>query len=321
MTYFGNYLKSALFNSTCPESNDAVTDSPPIRDKFADSIARLKVIVDSMQEDGFGGHTITDDMKKAIRHENIRQWSANEKVFAGVYFDTDKMISLCQEGLADWWALQTAKAYCGDLKGMQRVNTVWGPQAKHPATLNALMTWCSFPYAIKDGVTNKLRAPVLDQIFAWGADPNSSNGTIFTRTLVSSPPEIIGVYLDHGVDAAPLFKKRAELVRDGKIGAVMDIDAAIVGRTLYTKIDRETIEESKIVPAFGQNNMLRNVFNFSTRRVQEIFENTQNQYAAMVVTPFEDYNADTIKSMRRKLIKMGGAPQAFTIKMKPTLVK
>lgn len=298
-----------------------MTDSPPIRDKFADSIARLKSVIDRMQEDGFGGHTITDDMKKAIKAENMSKWSANEKVFAGVYFDTDKMISLCQEGLVDWWTLQTAKAYCGDLKGMQRVNAVWGPQAKSTATLNALMTWCSFPYSIKDGVTNKLRAPVLDQVFAWGADPNSSNGSIFTRALGSSPAEIIAVYLDHGVDAAPLFKKRAELVRDGKVGAVMDIDSAIAGRTLYTKIDRETIEESKLVPSLGNNNMLRNVFNFSTRRVQEIFENPAHDYAAMKVTPFDDYDAATIKNMRRKLIKMGGAPQNFTIRLKPTLVK
>ena len=110
-------------------------------------------------------------------------------------------------------------------------------------------------------------------------------------------------------------------MRDGKAGAVLDIDAAIRGRALYTKIDPQTIEESKLVPALGNNNMLRNVFNFSSRRVQEIFENPAHDYAAMKVTPFEDYDQETIKNMRRKLVKMGGAPYGAAIRLKATLVK
>ncbi|MDE1151368.1 MAG: hypothetical protein PW788_02430 [Micavibrio sp.] len=84
------------------------------------------------------------------------------------------------------------------------------------------------------------------------------------------------------------------------------VKKVVAGKTLYAKVDDETLMAVKFIPEGSGLAIFRSIFNFHARRVNEVFENGSK--AAMSNAPFSEYSPEAIGFAAQKLETLGGKP-------------
>jgi hypothetical protein len=252
--------------------------------------------------------------------EKKEGWDNSRIIFTLGQLDLDVMIACSRAGFIPWWPVLNARVAFGDLAGVNKVHAAYteDPGKGEIPGLNSSLTWGCHPYVITDGVSTKLELPVVQQLLAWGADPNYENGDYFEKTLRGAPAGIIGAFLDHGAFPVTAFRVLDEqTAKDPKQAA--KIQEALAGRSLYAKLDDQILAELQHVPGPEGGGVFRTLFNFRARRVNEIYEYGRDRKAVMNGIGFDEYDQEALAAARARLEKLGGHPAPAVTVDKPRL--
>ena len=267
------------------------------------------------------------DENRAARLEGafakMSGWSTEQKVFTVGQLEAPVLIDATRAGHLRWWEPMAGVTYFGRLDALRDLYAAMeadpGKTEKHTA-FSSTMTWGAWDYSIAEGAPPVMKPEVLSQLFDWGADPmfkDHSSSTYFDKALRSSPADIIHVFLAHGALAPLADQVRDALLKAGSYKQAGEIQKALGLGGFYTKVDNQTLMETKYIQEPGRTSTLRTVFNFGAERVSEIFESAG---AAPAITScnFDDYNRNALDVARRALEKLGGDPDwQLTLPGKP----
>jgi hypothetical protein len=161
---------------------------------------------------------------------------------------------------------------------------------------------------------------MIRQLLKWGANPNHSDGKWLEQALRLHKPDCIKPFLERG--AAPEIIQRVmdALHKEQNFTQLGRVQEALARNNSY-KVDAETLMEEKYVPDAKGGTVLKTVFNFQARRVQEIYESAPGAPVVNTV-PFAAYDAAALTLARDKLVRLGGSPRELeTAPEKPRLAK
>jgi hypothetical protein len=245
--------------------------------------------------------TIPTDVIELFRQQTAKTDGSDFAVALFSRLDTDIAIAIARGGGAPWWQPFTGKVFAGDVAGARKVwEHAVAAQAKPNAT--SAMTWISHPYTAA-GIANKIDAGVLRQLFDWGADVNEKNGEWLDKAVRT----LDGDALKEFVVRAPVkavFKAMENLpeAQQAKIQRWLQKPVS------YVKVDDATLSETKFIPDAQGGASLRTLFNFSARRISEIYEYGADRKALMTTASFDEYDSAAIEFAREKLRALGGKP-------------
>ncbi|HYD17896.1 MAG TPA: hypothetical protein VEF76_05415 [Patescibacteria group bacterium] len=245
--------------------------------------------------------TIPADVVELFRQQTAKTDGADFAVALFSRLDTDISIAIARSGGAPWWQPFTGKVFAGDLAGARKVwDNATAAQAKPNAT--SAMTWISHPYTAT-GIANKTDAAMLRQLFDWGADVNEKNGEWLEKAVRTLDGDALKEFVTRG-NVKTVFRAMENLG---------DAQRAKIQRWLqkpvtYVKVDDSTLSETKFIPDPQGGATFRTLFNFSARRISEIYEYGADRKALMTTAGFDDYDSAAIDVAREKLRALGGKP-------------
>ncbi|MDF3025579.1 MAG: hypothetical protein K0R10_2940 [Alphaproteobacteria bacterium] len=215
--------------------------------------------------------------------------------------DTQKMIVMAKAGAVHWWQPFTGKAFFGDVEAMRKIYNAAPTEARPNAT--SAMTWVSFPYKAA-GVSNKIEASVLRQLFDWGADVNEKKGEWLEKAVRQLDGEPLKEFVTRG-NIATVFKAMDGLKDEAR---QKEIQKLLQKPTSYVKVDDDTLSETKFIPDAQGGSSFKSLFNFRARRVNEVYEAPGGKTTFMTSASFDDYDSAAIDFAREKLKALGGKP-------------
>ena len=255
-------------------------------------------------------------------------WTTEQEVYACGQLDSGTLIAACREGLFMWWVPLAAMTYFGNLEGLQKIRDAMQQDPGKGSSyvdLSTTLSWGCWDYSIVAGAPPVMNPAVVNQLFDWGASPaasDHSNGTYFEKALRSSNAGVIRAFLDHGAPAEFALNVCRELINNRSYKQAALIQDAFGMGGFYTKVDDQTVMETKYISEATGESVLRTVFNFGARRVNEVFEFARGG-GTMDSCSFEDYDQKTLHVARAKLEKLGGktddAPCALDKPKRPRL--
>lgn len=273
-----------------------MADAKDIEKKVADFSEALKRIVPTG-----GGWYIPEDVKAQFQKQSHSADLNDINVAVFGQLDTEKMIALARAGAVHWWQPFTGKAFFGDLDGMKKVYNASPADARPSAT--SAMTWVCFPYKAA-GISNKIEASVLRQLFDWGADVNDKKGEWLEKAVRGLDGEPLKEFVKRG-NVATVFKAMDGLTDDPRRA---EIQKLLQKPTSYVKVDDDTLGETKFIPDAQGGSTFKSLFNFRARRVNEVFESSGAKTIFMTSASFDDYDSAAIDFAREKLKALGGNP-------------
>jgi hypothetical protein len=236
---------------------------------------------------------------------NVHSWPNERRTYTFGSFETEEVISyLRQKQLQyiNWQTLFDQKALWGkpdDLKKVYEAACEEG--AGGNINLNNSLVVSTSRIATLPGVVRIPNPEVIDAILSLGANPGVGYNQCLEE-IRKNNKDIGRVFARYCEGQKHLnFKYQADQLR-GKGDFVMyralyDLHLEY-GR--FRRVDLETLEETK------DDLKMRIIFNFSARRVTEIYE--------MVAPPvirdfsFDDYEENALHQAREKLMEIGGRP-------------
>ncbi|TAL28212.1 MAG: hypothetical protein EPN97_15270 [Alphaproteobacteria bacterium] len=255
-------------------------------------------------------------------------WTTEQDVYACGQLEPEILVSACRAGLLMWWVPMAAMTYFGNLEGLRVVHDAMekdpGKGTNKP-DLSTTLTWGCWNYSIIEGAPPVMNPDVVNQLLDWGAKPDvgeHNQGTFFEKALRTSNAGVIRAFLAHGAPVELARNVIREFINAGNYQQAAQIQDAFGIGGFYTKVDDRTVMETKYISEATGDSVLRTIFNFSARRVNEVFEFAHGG-GAMNSCSFEDYDQKTLHVVREKLEKLGGrtddAPCALDKPKRPRL--
>jgi hypothetical protein len=238
-------------------------------------------------------------------------WTTEQDIYACGQLDAGILISACRENLLMWWQPLAAMAYFGNLEGLRRIYHAMEEDAGKGTgkpDLSTTLSWGAWDYSIAPGVPPVMNPAVVRQLLDWGASPLAdtyNQGTYFEKALRTSNAGVIRAFLDHGAPAELARNVCREFINAGNYKQAAQIQDAFGMGGFYTKIDDRTVMETKYISEATGDSVLRTVFNFGARRVNEVFEFGRGG-GAMNSCSFDEYDQKTLHVAQAKLEKLGG---------------
>lgn len=273
-----------------------MADAKDIEKKVADFSEALKRVV----PEGGSWH-IPEDVKAQFQKQSHNPDLNDINVAVFGQLDTEKMIALARAGAVHWWQPFTGKAFFGDLDGMKKIYNASPAEARPSAT--SAMTWVCFPYKAA-GISNKIEASVLRQLFDWGADVNEKKGEWLEKAVRGLDGEPLKEFVKRG-NVATVFKAMDAMTDDTRRA---EIQKLLQKPTSYMKVDDDTLAETKFIPDAQGGSTFKSLFNFRARRVNEVFEGSDRKTIFMTSASFDDYDSAAVNFAREKLKALGGKP-------------
>lgn len=238
--------------------------------------------------------------------------------------DVNKMIAVCRAGGCPWWTVFTARAFFGDVDGLRKVHVAYTEDAGKSETPNmsSALTWVSFPNSLANVEKNTVTVPVLEQLMAWGADPNYDDGKWLGKVAQSLSAQHIAVFLNNGGQLAPVCAELASAYRNKHENIIKNIEGALASRMFFSKTGDDEVVQTRFLPDTLGLSSLKTVFNFSSRRVTEIYTPAQSGQATMMQVSFADMETGALEQAAEKLGALGGRKDALSATLeKPPLAK
>ncbi len=248
-----------------------------------------------------GNWYIPEDVKAQFQKQSHNSELNDMNVAVFGQLDPDKMIALARAGAVHWWQPVTGKAFFGDVEGMRKIYNATPAESRPNAT--SAMTWVCFPYKAA-GVSNKIEAAVLRQLFDWGADVNEKKGEWLEKAVRNLEGDALKEFVTRG-NVATVFKAMDSIKDEAR---QMEIQKLLQKPTSYVKVDDTTLSETKFIPDAQGGSWFKSLFNFRARRVTEVFEYGSDRKALMSTASFDDYDSQAIDFAREKLKALGGNP-------------
>lgn len=266
-----------------------------------------------------GSDTISPSLRESIKSQE--SWATDRQVATYGQLPVEKLIPLCREGLVDWWLPMTGKALLGDLEAMRKlweaIETDFGTGRKPSIDSDSVMAWLCLPDSlVSAGYPVKTTPEVFKQVFDWGAKPDHDNNKWQKLAFERLSLDCMRAFIAAGASATGVLQSLEELAASKKTEQLGRLRQAITGQNLYAKVDDDTLLEVKYIPDSARGSMLRTVFNFAARRVQEIYEPGNGAAPLMTSATFDDYASAALERAAEKLVKCGGKPQAVLDKPK-----
>jgi hypothetical protein len=275
---------------------------------WKEGVESLRERLGAIPKDG-GAENFATQLREAFRVKS--GWTTEQDVYACGQLDADILIAACRENLMMWWVPMAAMSYFGDLDGLRKIRAAMeeepGKCASKPE-LSMTLTWGCWDYSIIAGVPPVMNPSVVHQLLEWGAKPDVeeyNQGTYFEKALRTSNAGVIRAFLDHGAPPELASKVSRELLAANDYKQAAQIQEAFGMGGFYTKVDNQTLMETKYAPDTGGDAVLRTIFNFGARRVNEVFEFARGG-GAMSSCSFDDYDAPALQIAKEKLEKLGG---------------
>ncbi|MBI1215640.1 MAG: hypothetical protein GC185_07465 [Alphaproteobacteria bacterium] len=266
-----------------------------------------------MPVDDDGRPQVTENLRRTFSVLPDKNWGNDQKVFIFGQLDVDKMIPVCRAGLCPWWPVFTARAYFGDLDGLKKIHEAFtadkGKESK--PGMSATLTWLSFPHTLRKGVPNVIEPKVISQLLDWGADANYENGEWLRTALRSLETEQIRPFIEHGAALAHISRELGALRQANNRQQAEKVEAALPGAVFHTLADSESLLETRFIPGVSGMASLQTLFNFSARRVQEIYEAVHEGKVGLNSVSFADYDTAVLQKAAKKLEELGGKPDAL----------
>ena len=179
------------------------------------------------------------------------------------------------------------------------------PGSASKPSMSSALTWITFKNILHKGAESDIRPEVLEQLLDWGADPNYENGKWLRTVLRNLDSEHIRPFFTHG---ASLDHVAAELeAQKGNSKITANIRGALAGEAFTGRSGDDALVETRFIAEAGGLATLQTVFNFSARRVQEIYAPPEGQ-PALHSTPFADCDAAALTQAAKRLRELGGKP-------------
>lgn len=235
--------------------------------------------------------------------------------------DTAGLVLLAERKIYSWQEIFNAKAQHGtgdDLVAIQRAAQDQGQTIELTQALRAASK-STLPI---EGLRVEANIATVDQLLKMGADPGLDNGQLFLNTVNEGRADIGRVFARHAqgtfLDVGS-WMNWAQSNR--KIKLYNDLRDIWWDYGRFKANDRETLIETKPLP--DNTGHLRIVYNFSARRVSEIYEHSNPRQALVKDFNFDDYGPEAIEQARQKLVELGGAPSSagYTLRGKPVTPK
>jgi len=238
------------------------------------------------------------------------KWDNDRKVITFGQLPAEKLVPLCREGLLPWWVPMTGAAVLGDASSLQLLNDAMDADAGkgNKPNYSSMLTWlCMQDSFEQQRYPVKTTPEVLRLVFSWGADPNHQEGKWLGFAAERLSTECLGLFLDNAASATVILHVMDRLVSGNKSAQLNQLREALKGRSLYAKIDDDTLIEVKYVADSAKGSTLRRIFNFGAARVQEIYEPIGGS-PAMASIGFDGYAPRMLERAAEQLIKLGGNP-------------
>lgn len=238
--------------------------------------------------------------------------SVSKKIYILSQLGTEKLLPLAQDETIPWWLLMSAAAFAGDLGGMSRVYE-GAQQAGVTVEPSNALAWVAEPLELEN-IRGKGNAAVIRQLIVWKGDPNADDGKWLEKSLKTLDTASIRVLVENGAAPATVFRVMGELVNAKNFEQAARVQEALTKGELFIRIDDDTVMQTKFIPGPDGGAQLKAVFNFKSRRVNEIYESAGPQgRTAMTSVLLDDYDAAAADHARLQLQKLGGRPPEDTL--------
>jgi hypothetical protein len=247
-------------------------------------------------------------LKSAVN--DTAQWPNDRRVYTFGQLDPDKCALLCRAGHLPWWMPMTGRVVRGDIEELKQLHAAYTKDMGQGVKVDfsPMLSWVMNPTEIAPGVPTKRSPDVIRQMLKWGGDPNYSDGKWLEYALRKHEADCIKPLLEHGAASSTVQRVMEALQREQNFTQLGRVQEALA-RTSHIKIDAETVMEAKYIPDAKGTSVFKTLFNFSARRVHEIYESGQGAQATMQGIPFSDYDAEALVDARERLIRLGGTPR------------
>ena len=269
-------------------------------------IAELQVLLDQVLIEG-EKYVIPETVAagfKAMAAESDN----NRRVVTFGALDDVKIVPLCREGIVPWWLPFTGKACIGDAEALDRLKAAYTADLgkSDPPDMSSCLTWLSFANKIETYPVSAAPA-VLARVTEWGGDVNSGDGKWLVFAAKFMAAESLEVLVNAG--AAPQHMQRAleELAENKKTDQFNVVQDVLLGKTLHTKADDDTLLSVQYLPEGKGLSQLRLFFNFKAQRINEVFE-MNSGHVAMSNAGFADYAPEALRIAEEKFMALGGRP-------------
>lgn len=254
------------------------------------------------------GDELSALLKSAV--SDTAAWPNDRRVFTFGQMDTDKCILLCRAGAVPWWMPLTGRVIRGDLDETKKLYEAYSKDAGQGEKLDIspVLTWVANPSDVAPGYATKRSPAMIRQVLKWGADPNYGEGKWLEYALRKHEADCIRPLLEHGATSATVQRVMDALQREQNYTQLGRVQEALT-RTGFLKIDEQTLMEAKYVPDMKGMSVFKTLFNFRSRRVQEIYETGAGAQAVVNGVRFDDYDPDALRHARETLIRLGGSPR------------
>lgn len=238
-------------------------------------------------------------------------WTTEQDVYTCGQLEPETIVSACRAGELMWWLPMAAMTYFGNLEGLRQIYDSMkedpGKGTNQP-DLSTTISWGCWDYSIVAGAPPVMNGDVVNQLLDWGASPLAdayNQGTYFEKALRTSNAGVIRAFLEHGAPVELARNVCSEFINARNYQQAAQIQDAFGMGGFYTKVDDRTVMETKYISEATGDSVLRTVFNFGARRVNEVFEFARGD-GAMTSCSFEDYDQKTLHVAQAKLEKLGG---------------
>ncbi|MEZ0224179.1 MAG: hypothetical protein ACAH83_06485 [Alphaproteobacteria bacterium] len=250
-----------------------------------------------------------EGVKKVITLMQYAQWPSNRMLYTLGQLDTERLILCCEKKIADWQSVLNAKSAFGTAEDVRRIfeqARLHGltPDLSHP------LRFAAKPMLLVAGLRHEGNIDTTAQLLKMGADPATDNGQVFQTAVLEGRPDIGRVIARHGQNGLLDINPWVNWAKaNRKLKAYDDFRQIQWEYGRFTVADYETLIETKPMPDNTGN--LRIIFNFASRRVEEIHEFTNPKQNVITGFAFDEYGQAALEAAREKLIELGGNPSGL----------
>ncbi len=261
--------------------------------------------------------TAMEPARKVFAAITANQWPAVRTMFTLGQQETDMLVLLVERRITDWQTILNAKAAFGSAQDIVAIKEA-ADLNKGSLNLNVALTHAAKPNVLVQGLRTEGNYETVEQLFKLGADPatgNSNNGQIFNDTVEAGRADIGRLFAKYGQSGIlPIDPWINAAKANRKFKLFDDLRKIQWDYGRFTALDNETLLEVKTLP--DNAGVLKTVFNFASRHVNEIFETVNPRQSILRDIAFEDYGDAALEAARAKLIDMGGNPSGIEVSLR-----
>jgi hypothetical protein len=283
---------------------DAIYDA--LQEVDPDAARRKASLTVSEQEAEAERTKALEGAKKTITAMQYTQWPANRTLYTLGQLDTERLILCCEKKILDWQSVMNAKSAFGTPDDLRRIFDEARLQGL-TLDLSQPLRHAAKPALLVAGLRHEGNIETTAQLLKMGADPATDNGQVFQIAVMEGRADIGRIIARHGQNGVLDINAWVNWAKSNrKLKAWDDFRKIQWEYGRFTVADHETLIETKPMPDNTGN--LRILFNFASRRVEEIHEFTNPKQNVVTGFSFDDYGVTALEAAREKLIELGGRP-------------